>query len=116
MDSGPRNVNEDTVNEGAGENKPALRDTLIISSDLIARNLLPRPKILGAWMKEGDLGYVFAPRGHGALDHFPQGRQRRWGNEGMGDGFQEVPELPGNGSAFTSMDDADSRRSPFIHL
>jgi hypothetical protein len=65
MDSGPRNVNEDTVNEGAGEKKPALRDTLIISSDLIARNLLPRPKILGAWMKEGDLGYVFAPRGHG---------------------------------------------------
>jgi putative DNA primase/helicase len=63
--NGPRPLNEDTVNEGAGEKKPTLRDTLITSSDLIARNLLARPKILGAWMKEGDLGYIFAPRGHG---------------------------------------------------
>lgn len=63
--SGPRPVDEDTIHEGAGENKPSLRDALISSCDLIARALPPRPKILGQWLREGDLGYVFAPRGHG---------------------------------------------------
>lgn len=65
MKNGPRTVDENTVNEGAGGKRSSLRDSLITSSDLVARDLLPRPKILGAWMKEGDLGYVFAPRGHG---------------------------------------------------
>jgi hypothetical protein len=63
--NGPRPVDEDTIHEGAGEKKPSLRDALITSSNLIARALRPRPKILGAWLWEGDLGYVFAPRGHG---------------------------------------------------
>jgi hypothetical protein len=61
----PRAVDETTVFEGAGEKKPSLRDALITSKDLADMNLLPRPNILGEWMKEGDLGYVFAPRGHG---------------------------------------------------
>lgn len=65
MNTGPRSADEDTVNEGAGEKKPSLRDTLITAGDLLDRELTPRPRILGAWMKEGDLGYVFAPRGHG---------------------------------------------------
>jgi hypothetical protein len=63
--NGPRSVNEDTINEGAGEHQVSLRDTLITSKDLVSRNLPTRPKILGEWMREGDLGYVFAPRGHG---------------------------------------------------
>jgi len=65
MKNKPRSVNEDTVNEGAGEKKPSLRDTLITAGDLLVKKLAPRPRVLGAWMKEGDLGYIFAPRGHG---------------------------------------------------
>ena len=65
MDSEPRPVDDDTVNEGAGEQKPSLRDVLITSRNLVAKDLIPRPTMLGEWMKEGDLGYVFAPRGHG---------------------------------------------------
>lgn len=61
----PFSINEDTINEGAGVKKFSLRDTLITSKDLVSRNLPARPKILGEWMREGDLGYVFAPRGHG---------------------------------------------------
>jgi AAA domain len=61
----PRAVSLQTINEGAGETKASLRDVLITADKLVARMLLPRPKILGEWMREGDLGYVFAPRGHG---------------------------------------------------
>lgn len=65
MNNGPRPVDEDTVNEGAGEKRLSLRDTLITAGELLVKEVPPRPRILGAWMKEGDLGYVFAPRGHG---------------------------------------------------
>lgn len=65
MNTWPRAVDEDAVNEGAGEKKPSLRDTLITAGNLLAKELAPRSKVLGAWLKEGDLGYLFAPRGHG---------------------------------------------------
>lgn len=38
---------------------------LITASDLRALSLPERPKLLGNWMREGDLGYLFAPRGAG---------------------------------------------------
>lgn len=61
----PRPVDEDAASEGAGEKETSLRDTLITAGNLLAKELTPRPKVLGAWLKEGDLGYLFAPRGHG---------------------------------------------------
>ncbi len=38
---------------------------LLSARELAAKNIPPRPRLLGAWLREGDLGYVFAPRGHG---------------------------------------------------
>ena len=62
---GPRPISYETIIEGSREKKPSLRDVLITSSALITMPILPHPKILGEWMREGDLGYLFAPRGHG---------------------------------------------------
>lgn len=47
----------------------ALRDALsrsvISAADLMTRCLPERTKLLGEWFREGDLGFVFAPRGVG---------------------------------------------------
>lgn len=61
----PRPINEISLAEGAGEKSQSLRSVLITSSQLMDLPLVPRPKILGEWMREGDLGYLYAPRGHG---------------------------------------------------
>lgn len=38
----------------------------LLSAEALARLELPeRPRLLGSWLREGDLGYLFAPRGHG---------------------------------------------------
>lgn len=38
----------------------------LLSADTLASMELPsRPRMLGSWLREGDLGYLFAPRGHG---------------------------------------------------
>ena len=38
---------------------------LMSAEELVAKDIPQRPRLLGAWLREGDLGYVFAPRGHG---------------------------------------------------
>lgn len=38
---------------------------LLSAGELAAKDIPPRPRLLGAWLREGDLGYVFAPRGGG---------------------------------------------------
>jgi hypothetical protein len=38
---------------------------MISAPDLQAMEIKQRPKLLGQWMREGDLGYLFAPRGAG---------------------------------------------------
>jgi hypothetical protein len=43
----------------------SLRDVLTTAPDLRSRHLPARPAILGEWLREGDFGYIFAPRGHG---------------------------------------------------
>ena len=44
---------------------PDFSAALITACDLAAMPMDKRPPLLGAWMKEGDLGYLFAPRGAG---------------------------------------------------
>lgn len=61
----PRPINEVTLAEGAGGKIASLRNVLINSVQLTGMSMAPRPKILGEWMREGDLGYLYAPRGHG---------------------------------------------------
>lgn len=60
-----RPITEEAMDEAAGNDKLSLREILITSSELIKLPIVPRPKILGEWMREGDLGYLYAPRGHG---------------------------------------------------
>lgn len=49
----------------AAEWAGALAASVISSADLAALDIPARPKLLGDWFAEGDLGYVFAPRGVG---------------------------------------------------
>ena len=44
---------------------PDLRGSLITGRRLLELVLPPRPALLGQWMRQGDLGYLFAPRGAG---------------------------------------------------
>lgn len=37
----------------------------ITASEVLGLQLRPRPAVLGGWLKQGDLGYLFAPRGAG---------------------------------------------------
>jgi AAA domain len=60
-----RPITLEAFDEGAGNHQSSLRDILITSSQLMKLPIVPRPKILGEWMREGDLGYLYAPRGHG---------------------------------------------------
>lgn len=54
-----------TLKSLAGEKEPKLQNLLISWADLISRPTVKRPKILGEWLREGDFGYLYAPRGHG---------------------------------------------------
>lgn len=47
------------------ERADKLCKALITGKDLLAMPLDERPRLLGAWLREGDFGYIFAPRGHG---------------------------------------------------
>ena len=38
---------------------------LLSAKELAAKDIPPRPRLLGAWLLKGDLGYLFAPRGGG---------------------------------------------------
>ena len=49
----------------SGDGRPCLKSALITSGALAVLPVLPRPRILGEWLREGDLGYLYAPRGHG---------------------------------------------------
>ena len=44
---------------------PDFSAALVSARELLEMQLPKRPALLGAWMKEGDLGYLFAPRGAG---------------------------------------------------
>lgn len=55
----------DALAEGGGERLPCLRDALLTTSELIDLPIEPRLKLMGEWFRQGDLGYIFAPRGHG---------------------------------------------------
>jgi len=39
--------------------------SLLTADNLAVMPLPPRRRLLGLWLREGDLGYLFAPRGHG---------------------------------------------------
>lgn len=39
--------------------------SLLSAESLSSKDLPPRRRLLGSWLREGDLGYLFAPRGHG---------------------------------------------------
>lgn len=47
------------------EAPPNFAKALISAPALQTLQIEERPKLLGEWMREGDLGYLFAPRGHG---------------------------------------------------
>ncbi len=53
------------LSEAAEEGNISLRDTLITSEELRKLAIPQREKILGEWLRQGDLGYLYAPRGHG---------------------------------------------------
>jgi len=42
-----------------------LSPALMSAKELLAAEIPQRPKVLGEWLREGDYGYLFAPRGHG---------------------------------------------------
>jgi hypothetical protein len=44
---------------------PDFTRSLLGADELACMEIIPRPRLLGEWMREGDLGYLFAPRGHG---------------------------------------------------
>lgn len=45
--------------------RPPLDECLITSAELALLKIPPRPALLDRWLCEGDLGYIFAPRGVG---------------------------------------------------
>lgn len=45
--------------------RPPLDDCLISSAELAQLHIPPRPALLDRWLCEGDLGFIFAPRGVG---------------------------------------------------
>jgi hypothetical protein len=53
------------IEEAAGVKPPSLGEALLSAPDLLRLDIPERPRILGEWFREGDLGYLFAPRGHG---------------------------------------------------
>ena len=44
---------------------PDFSQALLSARNLQALEIEQRPRLLGEWMREGDLGYLFAPRGGG---------------------------------------------------
>ena len=44
---------------------PDFASCLLSAPELAAMQMVPRTPLLGEWMREGDLGYLFAPRGGG---------------------------------------------------
>ena len=54
-----------TKQEDPTSAKQGLADAIMPAAELLKRKILQRPAILGDWMKEGDYGYIFAPRGDG---------------------------------------------------
>ncbi|MES2507058.1 MAG: AAA family ATPase [Verrucomicrobiota bacterium] len=44
---------------------PDIAEGSVNGCELMDLTLTPRPAVLGAWMRQGDLGYLFAPRGAG---------------------------------------------------
>jgi len=47
------------------ERQEKLRDATVSGPRFRDMEIPPRPNLLGQWLREGDLGYIFAPRGHG---------------------------------------------------
>jgi len=54
-----------TFDAKADETAAKLRQSFVTSSGLASMDLPPRPRILGEWLREGDLGFVYAARGVG---------------------------------------------------
>ncbi len=57
-----------TSDQGAAQAQPEPPDfarSLLTPQELSVSGSTPRPRLLGEWLREGDLGYLFAPRGHG---------------------------------------------------
>lgn len=50
---------------GAVQQPPDFARSLLAADTLASKEMTPRRRLLGAWLREGDLGYLFAPRGHG---------------------------------------------------
>lgn len=44
---------------------PDFARSLLSPAELASGEITPRPRLLGEWLLEGDLGYLFAPRGDG---------------------------------------------------
>ena len=44
---------------------PDFTRSLLTPAELACCDQTPRPRLLGQWLMEGDLGYLFAPRGDG---------------------------------------------------
>jgi hypothetical protein len=64
----PSSITEEspiTLKSLTGEDVPKLRDVLMAASDLITLSIAERVRILGEFLREGDFGYIYAPRGHG---------------------------------------------------
>lgn len=60
--------NDEPTPQEQGTPDAALIDfasALLSAKELGDKDIPPRPRLLGAWLREGDLGYVFAPRGGG---------------------------------------------------
>lgn len=60
-----RPITAEALAEDAGEHLPSLRDALLSTAELVGMPIAPRTRILGLWFREGDFGYIYAPRGHG---------------------------------------------------
>lgn len=68
--SGGRFVEEKVVEIVRAEERvrrleAALKNSILTSNELRGRKVVERKKILGEWLREGDLGFIFAPRGRG---------------------------------------------------
>jgi hypothetical protein len=61
----PKSLTAAAIAEAAGDPRPSLRGVLLSGPDLLRLEIPQRPAVLGQWFREGDLGYIFAPRGHG---------------------------------------------------
>ncbi|MGD9746471.1 MAG: AAA family ATPase [Verrucomicrobiales bacterium] len=64
-DTPPQPITEQSIDASLAKNQRCLRKALIKAPKLLNLDIPIRPNILGEWFREGDYGFIFAPRGHG---------------------------------------------------